>query len=105
MSELDRVCGLVGLEVEELERWIGESWVLPAREGGAYVFHEVDVARVRLIAGLTHELQIDEDAMPVVLGLLDQLYALRRRLKGMAAALAALPPELRQEIARRLEKE
>lgn len=104
MSEIERICGLVGLEVEELEHWIGESWVLPAREGGTYVFHEVDVARVRLIAGLKHELQIDEDAMPVVLGLLDQLYALRRRLKAMNAALDALPAELRQEIARRLEE-
>lgn len=106
MSELERVCRLIGdLEIDELERWIGESWVLPTREGGAYVFHEVDIARVRLISGLKRECAIDEEAMPVVLGLLDQLYALRRRLKAMTAALDALPPDLRAAITKRLEGE
>lgn len=106
MSDIERVCRLIGgLEAAELERWIGESWVLPVREGGAYVFHEVDVARVRLIVDLKRDLAIDEEAMPVVLGLLDQLYALRRRLKAMTAALDALPDELREAIAKRLEGE
>lgn len=103
MSEIERVCRIVGdVEAADLERWIEESWVLPAREGGSYVFQEVDVARVRLIVNLRRDCAIDEEAMPVVLGLLDQLYALRRQLKAITAALEALPPDLREAIARRL---
>ena len=99
MTSVHIVCELIeGLEVPELERWIGERWVLPERSEGTYVFQEIDIARVRLIVELRRDLAIDDEAMPVVLGLLDQVYALRRRLKGMAAALAALPPEARAVI-------
>jgi chaperone modulatory protein CbpM len=87
-----------GLGPEELRRWIEERWVRPQASGGGYLFHEVDVARVRLILELRHELAIDEEAMPVVLRLLDQVYALRRRLKAMRAALDAQPEELRQTL-------
>jgi chaperone modulatory protein CbpM len=102
MTEIDVVCRMYEVEVRELERWIGEAWVLPARAQGVYVFEEVDVARVRLIVELRRDLAIDDTAMPVVLHLLDQLYALRRRIKALSAALDDLPPELRDEIASRL---
>jgi chaperone modulatory protein CbpM len=93
---------VAGLEHEELRRWIAERWVRP--EGGAegYVFHEVDVARVQLIYELRHELAIDEEAMPVVLRLLDQVYALRRRLRLLNQAIEAQPEALRQGLLARL---
>ena len=82
-----------GLDAVALERWIEARWVLPERVAAGYVFHEVDVARVHLIVELTHEMMIDEEAMPVVLNLLDQVYALRKRLKSVTQAIEALPPE------------
>ncbi len=93
MIDLEAMCGLVGLEAIELERWIGERWVLPETSGGTYVFHEVDVARVRLIVEMKRDLAIDEEAMPVVLRLLDQVYALRRRLQAVTGAIEGLPPD------------
>jgi chaperone modulatory protein CbpM len=102
MTGIDTVCRMYAIEVREVERWIGEAWVLPGGSAGAYVFEEVDVARVRLIVELRRDLAIDDAAMPVVLHLLDQLYALRRRIKAVSAALDELPPELRDAIAARL---
>jgi chaperone modulatory protein CbpM len=87
-----------GLEEWELRRWIEERWVRPEAAGGAYMFHEVDIARVRLIVELRHELAIDEETMPVVLQLLDQVYALRRRLKAIRAVVDGQPGELRQTL-------
>ena len=106
MITIDAVCRLVGnLEVVELERWISEEWVLPGREGGVYVFHDIDVARVRLIVEMKRDLAIEESAMPVVLHLLDQLYATRRRLKALTSALDELPPEVRAAVTARLQGE
>ena len=103
MTDIVTLCTLFAdLEVTEVERWIGEAWVLPENAGGTYVFHEVDIARVRLIVELRHDMSIDDEAMPVVLNLLDQVYALRRRLKQVTAALDTLPPDLRTAIAARL---
>jgi len=52
----------------------------------------VDVARVRLIAEL-RELRMDEEAMPVVLSLLDQLYAARRRMRLLQQAVDEAAPD------------
>ena len=105
MTDLQSLCALVGdLPAAEVERWILEAWVLPENADGVYVFHEVDVARVQLIVELKRDMAIDDEAMPVVLNLLDQLYALRRRLKRVTAALDSLPPELRAAIAARLDE-
>ena len=83
-----------GLEAVELERWIRARWVLPERTDGGYYFHEIDVARIHLIVELRHELLINDEAMPVVLNLLDQVYALRNRLKLLATAVDALPGDM-----------
>jgi chaperone modulatory protein CbpM len=99
MIGVDAVIRLMnGLEEQELRRWIEERWVRPEAAGGDYLFREVDVARVQLIVELRHELAIDEEAMPVVLRLLDQIYALRRRLKATLAAIETQPEEVRAAL-------
>jgi chaperone modulatory protein CbpM len=87
-----------GLDAAALERWIEARWVLPERVADVYLFHDIDVARVHLIVELTRDMMIDEEAMPVVLNLLDQVYALRKRLTSLARAIDALPPELQSRV-------
>ena len=80
MTDIAAVCALIGdLQARSSSDWIGEAWVLPEASEGTYVFHEIDVARVRLIVELRRDMAIDDEAIPVILNLLDQLYALRRR--------------------------
>jgi chaperone modulatory protein CbpM len=73
-----------GLQRQELERWIANDWVRPDGTEGHYAFRDIDVARVRLIQQLREDMAIDDNALPVVLSLLDQVYALRRRLRDVA---------------------
>src|SRR5690242_18001213 len=93
------------LQREDLEHWIANQWVRPEEIGssGDYMFHAIDVARVRLIQELQHDLQINEEALPVVLSLLDQLYDQRRRVKALTDAIAAIASEdVRRDLARHL---
>src|SRR5215813_1645119 len=90
------------LDRRELGRWIENGWILPERRDQTWVFHEVDVARVELISEIRHEFAIDEEAMPLVLGLLDQVYDLRRQLRRVCDALAAQPPEVQAVIRKAL---
>jgi chaperone modulatory protein CbpM len=83
-----------GLEAAELKEWIAARWVLPEQATHGYAFHDIDVARIHLIVELRRELLIDAEAMPLVLNLLDQVYALRKRLKSVAAAIEKLPPDM-----------
>ena len=99
------VTQLSGLRRQDLERWISNEWVRPDGQAGNYVFCEIDVARVRLIQELRDEMQINEEALPVVLSLLDQLYDQRRRMRELNdALLGTLPDKARQALARRLAK-
>ena len=82
-----------GLTRQDLERWIAFEWVRPDGTDGGYGFRAVDVARVRLIQELRDEMQVNEEALPVVLSLLDQLYDLRRRMRELADALGRTMPE------------
>lgn len=103
MIGIDALMRLIGgLQEAELRHWIDERWVRPEAASQGYVFREVDVARVRLIVELRRDLAIDEEALPVVLQLLDQIYALRRRLRAMSEALDAQPDAVREAVEARL---
>jgi len=98
MHEEDLVREVRTLSVQRLHRWIRLGWVRPERHEGAPLFHEVDVARVRLLVELEHELEFDEDTVPMLLALLDQVHGLRHELRSLAAAIDELPPEQRERI-------
>ena len=87
-----------GHDAHELDRWIADGWVRPQRLGDSgAVLQSIDIARIQLVREL-HALDINDDAMPVVLCLLDQIYALRRRMRAVRGALLALSPEMRQSV-------
>src|SRR5947208_13677800 len=90
------------LNAAELSRWVENRWVVPetATEecGGRWVFDEVDVARVELILDIRREFAVDDEALSLVLSLLDQVYSLRRRMRRLCDALEQQPPEIRDAI-------
>ena len=96
---LDR---FVELDRGELARWVENRWVLPERRDRTWFFHEIDVARVELILEVRREFAINDEALSLVLGLLDQVYDLRRQLGRLCDALAAQPPEIRAAVKRTL---
>jgi chaperone modulatory protein CbpM len=66
--------------------------------GRGWDFREIDVARVRLIHDLHHAMAIDEATMPLVLSLLDQVYALRGTLRDLLGALGAQSEDVRAAV-------
>ena len=105
MITIEALCITVrGLRRADVERWIGEEWVRPDGGAGGYRFHDIDVARVRLIVALREQLRLDEEAVPVVLSLMDQLYEERRRLRRIGTVLGErLPAAMRDEVLALLE--
>ncbi len=99
INEEDLVREVRVLSVQRLHKWIRLGWVKPERHAGAALFHEVDVARVRLLCNLEHDLEFDEDTVPLVLSLLDQIHGLRNELRSMAAAIDEQSPAVRERIA------
>ena len=92
-----------GLERRELRGWIEEGWVRPEPSGDGWSFAAVDVARIELILEIRREFAIDEEGLPLVLSLLDQVYALRRQMGRLCEALAAQPPEVQAALRQALQ--
>ncbi|MDX1711456.1 MAG: chaperone modulator CbpM [Rhodovibrionaceae bacterium] len=95
---LDEIAQEVAVTEVELTTWIEQQWVLPAEEAGAWVFDETDVARIKLIAELRRDLDVNDEAVPLVLNLLDQVYDLRRRMQDLQAAINGLSDPAREEL-------
>ncbi len=91
------------LEEAELTSWVARGWVQPdprdsdAGEAG-WEFHAIDVARVQLIHDLRRSMEVGEETMPLVLSLLDQVYALRGTLRDVLSALQAQPEAVRAAV-------
>jgi chaperone modulatory protein CbpM len=97
MITISSVCAIVpGLTEADLRHWLEQDFVRPEHHGGEPSFREIDVARVRLIRELHADLEVEEPTLPLVLSLLDQLYATRRQLR---LVLDALDSPTRQSLA------
>jgi chaperone modulatory protein CbpM len=103
VKSLEEVLTELGMvERTEVMAWVEERWVRPdPYEGGRLRFSAVDMARLRLIRELRHELAIEPEAIPVVLALIDEMYGARLRLALLARALSDLPVEMRARLSAR----
>ena len=97
-SETQVVAEINGVDVRQLRVWVRKGWIVPAASDGEARFDDLDLARIRLVAQLQHELEIGEDALPVVLSLLDQLHGVRRELRSLAAAIERQPEDIRRQV-------
>ena len=102
MLTVDAVAAQLSVDRTEIVVWIERQWLRPKRDTGEPLFDATDLARARLIHELAHELSIDDDAMPVILSLLDQVYALRGLVKEIADAVETLPEPQRSVILDRI---
>ena len=101
MMTFDEALANYAIERTELCAWIEQSWVRPVKTGESWQFDDGDIARLELICELRRGMEINDDALPVVLSLLDQLYAARQTLLHVRDALAQLPdPTLADVLAR-----
>lgn len=88
----------------EVSAWVTQRWVLPIEDERGQLFNEADRARIQLIAELSRDMQVSDEAMPMVLRLLDQVYTLRRTLGELNQAIDGLPPDARAALKARLRR-
>ena len=84
-----------GLRETDVVAWVERGWIRP--EDGP-VFHDIDVARIRLIHELLFRMEVQEDAVPLIRSLLDQVYELRGSLHAVMDAIEGQPLPVREAI-------
>lgn len=66
-----------GLQPETIQRFVSLAWISPL-DPEELRFDAEDIARARLIHELQRDFGVNDEAVPVILHLLDQLHYLRR---------------------------
>jgi chaperone modulatory protein CbpM len=99
---LQEVVASIEIAETEVITCVEQEWVLPERSGEQWLFDEADVARLSLIRDLRHDMAINDEAVPLVLRLLDQIYGLREALGEIQEAVRELPDEHRRALETRL---
>lgn len=104
ISERELIRQVQGLTVTELRFCIEHGWVSPSAGTAGAGYLEIDVARIRLIRELRHDLAIDDEAIPLLLSLMDRVHSLRRDLRIVTEAVAELPEPVRERVATAVER-
>jgi len=86
------------LNLRDLRFWVRQGWLRPAQGEAGPVFDELDIARIRLLCDLRKEMSLPNDAVPVVLTLLDNLHQTRRELRALTRAIEEQPREVRHAV-------
>lgn len=72
-----------GLEVQTLEFWIEQQWLIPDQTTAETNFSDRDVARAHLIRDLKRDFGVNDEGVDVILHLVDQLHGLRRAFEQL----------------------
>ena len=97
----EQVVEAVGpLTRRRLRAFVEAECVAPRQEEGGAVFTDADLARIQLMCELRDDLDIGDEALPVVMNLIDQVHGLRRELRRMAMAIERQPEEVRARLMR-----
>jgi len=98
MTVIEDVLVRCRVERSDLEIWIERVWVRPERVDHEWRFSEEDIARIELICDLVQDLNLQADAIDVILPLVDQVYDLRRSLRAVVQAVGELPADSRRQV-------
>ena len=101
LTERDIVARVQHVTVTRLRVWVRQGWIRPAANE-SQGFSEADMARAALIRDLEDKLGFDEEQVPVLLNLIDQIHGLRAELKTMLEALEDLPEDVRATVKMRV---
>jgi chaperone modulatory protein CbpM len=76
------------LDHEVLDQWVEAGWLSPHQNSTGQRFSDVDLARAHLIRDL-QELGVNDDSIPIVHSLVDQLHGLRYLLRELLVMMKA----------------
>lgn len=97
-TEQQVVASVERLSVTRLRTWVKRGWVRPQAGSGQTVYSEVDVARICLFCELRQNLSIDEEALSLIVPLIDQIHGLRRQLRNLGRAVESQPKAVQERI-------
>ncbi len=103
-TEEEVIAAIALLSRSRLTSFVETQVVVPLHTDKGPMYRDIDLARLELLCELSEHFDLNEDALEIVISLVDQLHGVRCRLRAMARAIEAEPPEVRTRIAEALSR-
>lgn len=97
-SETEVISAVNRLTKTRLTRFIQAKIVVPVQTTTGAGFAAVDLARLELLCELADDFDLDEDALGVVISLIDQLHTARSDLRNVLVALQNEAEDVRRRV-------
>lgn len=98
-SEDEVIAAVAALTHHRLSAFVAAEVVTPMQGEAGHVYRRIDIARLELLCELSDTLELEEDALAVVISLIDQLHATRAELDRLTRAVAAQPEDVQRAVA------
>ena len=95
----DQVIATVALLTRKrLVSFVRAEVVVPLQSETGPVFRQMDIARIELLCELCDQYDLPEDALGMVMSLIDQLHGVRAELRTVLGAIEAEQADVRTRI-------
>lgn len=101
-SETEVVTLIEDLSPPRLQTYLRARIVQPVATSEGQGYRDADLARLQLLCDLSEAYELPDDALRMVMSLVDQLNTARGDMRALIAAVAAEPDEVRLRIHRNL---
>lgn len=101
-SEEEAILAVAQLTRTRLVSFIEAEIITPVQTGDGRMFRQIDLARMELLCELSEQFDLDDDALALVIGLIDRLHGVRGELRAVLGAVALESEEVRARIAEAL---
>lgn len=99
-SETEAIAMVARLTRPRLASFVEARIVTPVGSERGPVYHRLDIVRMELLCELSEGFDLEDDALGMVISLIDQLHGVRAELRAVVDAIAQEPPEVRERIRR-----
>lgn len=101
-SEDEVLAAIAPLTRTQLVSFIQTDVIQPLHTETGYAFRRVDMVRMELLCELSEHFNIEDDALGIVISLIDQLHDVRGELQAVLKAIEAEPGDVRTRIGKAL---
>jgi len=95
------VCDMFDIHPQTLRLYEREGFLRPKRVGGARLYSQEDLARIRTILNLTKELGVNRAGVDIILRMKRRMEALNRQMEEM---MDHIDKDLRTEFQKRIKQ-
>lgn len=103
-SEDQVIAAIATLTRTQLVSFIEAEIIVPLHTKDGVVFRQVDLVRIELLCELTEHFSLNDDALSIIMSLIDQLHYTRGELESILQAIKNEPADVRERLGRALLK-